>query len=136
MNKTKLTILITVLVAVLVGLFVYAILQIQKDKPTATSSAPSPASGGTTTPTTLNKTKVLEKGGSSQTNEVRALQILLNDNSLGAIGPLLVTDGVFGTLTQNRLFELTSKNKISLSEAESFFLANPNPLAQGMIVFN
>lgn len=75
----------------------------------------------------------LRKG--SRNDTVRALQTLLN-TALQAQGKtLLVTDGIFGTKTENALFELTGNKSVKSSsefEAVKKQLATTNQLSANM----
>lgn len=74
------------------------------------------SSGGTSAPAKLDENKLLYKG--SRGAEVRELQNLLN-----AVQPsnALTADGVFGSLTENKLFSLTGQRQITLATARQLY---------------
>ena len=92
------------------GYLIYKQFAKKDDNADAKPPKPSPA-----TPTNTNSSDYpLKKGSNNET--VRALQTLLNT----ALTTKLTTDGIFGTKTENALFQLTSKKSLnSPSEFES-----------------
>lgn len=74
--------------------------------------------GNTNAAPQLNETMLLKKGSTG--DEVKALQLLLN--KVQTANPLVV-DGIFGSLTENKLYAVTGNKYRSISLAEARKLA-------------
>ena len=133
MNKTTTIVIITILLVVLLALGVYSVLQISKEKDTNNSANTNSGTNtnttntNTTNTTTLDRNKILLKGGNNQTNEVKELQRTLNLRAQAVkpiwipVAPQITVDGIFGTQTENLLYSLTSVKQTSLNGLQSLF---------------
>jgi len=108
------------------GYLIYRQFAVKKDD--NSDAKPPPLAPSPATPTNSSDYP-LKKGSNNET--VRALQTLLNT----ALTTRLIADGVFGTKTENALFQLTGKKSLnSTSEFESIKkqLAQTNELSSNL----